>query len=138
MTLGSVLKFGFPPCHNLKSLMTTLPFLTTGWLGPLAFLRSSRRRFLMRPLARSPCSPSWSAMVVLLCVPSQISVDPFSGVMVTSGTLMTSAKGMVGWSKSASLCVGCDAGGESLVGGSAVLPDMKRREGQGPRVVDVT
>lgn len=51
---------------------------------------------------------------------------------------MTSAKGMEGWSKSASVCVGWDAGGESKVGGRAVLPEMKRREGWGPRVVDVT
>jgi hypothetical protein len=42
---------------------------------------------------------------------------------------MTSAKGMQGWSKSASLWVGWDAGGESDVGGRAVLPETKRREG---------
>jgi hypothetical protein len=77
-------------------------------------------------------------MVVLLCVPSQISVDPFSGVMVTRGMLITRAKGMQGWSKSASLCVGWDAGGEVEVGGRAVFPEMKRRDGMGPRVVDVT
>ena len=51
---------------------------------------------------------------------------------------MTNANGMHGWSKSASLCVGWDAGGESDVGGRAVLPETKRRDGQGPRVVDVT
>lgn len=51
---------------------------------------------------------------------------------------MTSANGMDGWSKSASVCVGCEAGGESAVGGRAVLPETKRREGKGPRVVDVT
>lgn len=42
---------------------------------------------------------------------------------------MTNAKGMHGWSKSASLWVGCDAGGESGVGGRAVFPEMKRSEG---------
>lgn len=92
----------------------------------------------MQPLARSPCAPSWSAILVSLCVPSQISVDPFSGFMVTSGTFMTSAKGMLGWPKSASVWVGWEAGGESGVGGRAVLPEMKRRDGYGPRVVDVT
>ena len=51
---------------------------------------------------------------------------------------MTSAKGMQGWSKSASLCVGCDAGGESKAGGRAVLPEIKRRDGCGPSIVDVT
>jgi hypothetical protein len=92
----------------------------------------------MRPLARSPCAPSWSAMVVPACVPSQISVEPFCGVIVTNGTLMTRAKGTEGWSKSASLCVGCEAGAESAVGGRAVLPDIKRRKGWGPSAVDVT
>lgn len=92
----------------------------------------------MRPLALSPCAPSWSAMVVVLCVPSQISVEPLAGVMVTRGMFMTRAKGMVGWLKSASLWVGWDSGGVVAVTGRAVLPDMKRREGWAPRVVDVT
>lgn len=50
---------------------------------------------------------------------------------------MTKANGIWGWSKSASLCVGCDAGGEVGVGGSAVFPEMKRKWGCGPRAVDV-
>jgi hypothetical protein len=50
---------------------------------------------------------------------------------------MTMAKGMLGWSKSASLWVGWLAGGDVGVGGSAVLPLMKRREGRGPRTVEV-
>lgn len=77
-------------------------------------------------------------MVVLLCVPSQTSVDPFSGVIVTRGTLTTSANGIEGWSKSASLWVGCDTGGDASVGGRAVFPDTKRKEGFGPSAVDVT
>jgi hypothetical protein len=57
--------------------------------------------------------------------------------MVTNGTLITIAKGISGCSKSASLCVGWEAGGESSVGGSAVLPEMKRNDGLGPSTVDV-
>ena len=34
--------------------------------------------------------------------------------------------------------MGCDAAGASVVGGKAVLPEMKRRDGFGPRSVDVT
>ena len=137
ITLGSELRFGFPPCQSLKSRITMLPFLTTGWEGGLISLRASSRCFLILPLARSPCSPSWSAIVVLLCVPGQISVDPFSGVIVTRGTLMTRANGIEGWSKSASLWVGCDAGGDVAVGGRAVLPDKKRSAGLGPSAVEV-
>ena len=65
-------------------------------------------------------------------------MEPFSGVIVTRGTFTTRAKGIEGWSKSASLWIGCEAGGDDAVGGSAVLPEMKRNEGLGPSVVEVT
>ena len=68
----------------------------------------------------------------------KVPVEPFSGVIVTRGTLTTSAKGIGRWSKSASLWVGCEVGGESEVGGKAVLPDMKRNTGLVPRHADVT
>jgi hypothetical protein len=50
---------------------------------------------------------------------------------------MTIAKGILGWSKSASLWVGWLAGGEVEVGGRAVLPDINLSEGRGPRTVEV-
>ena len=70
-------------------------------------------------------------------MPSQTSVEPFWGVMVTRGMFTTRAKGTEGWSKSASEWVGWEAGGVEGVGGKAVLAEMKRRVGLGPRVVDV-
>jgi hypothetical protein len=50
---------------------------------------------------------------------------------------MTRANGIEGWSKSASVWVGCEAGGDDSVGGRAVLPDTKRRDGLGPSAVEV-
>jgi hypothetical protein len=65
-------------------------------------------------------------------------VLPFSGVMSISGIFTTSANGDEGWTKSASLCVGCACGGLSGVGGNALLPDTKESLGLGPRIEDVT
>lgn len=66
-------------------------------------------------------------------MPSQTSVEPLDGVMVTRGTLTTSAKGQSGWAKSASLWTGWERGGDVGVGGRAVFAEMKERRGLGPR-----
>ena len=138
MTLGTFDEFGIPLCQILKSLIITLPLLTIGWHGPLTFFLSSTSFVLIFPLARSPCTPSWHASVVMLCVPSHTSVEPFSDVMVTRGIFTTRAKGRSRWSKGASVWASWAVGDEVVVGGSAVLPEIKETRGKGPRVVEVT
>lgn len=138
ITRGAFEKFGFPACHKRKSRMIREPFFTTGCDGGRSWARFSSKSILILPLALSPCFPSWAARDASRCVPSQISVLPFSGVISTKGTLTTNAKGQFGWSKSASECTGWDCGGDSGVGGIAVFPERKESLGLGPRTVEVT
>lgn len=138
MTLIWSEKFGLPACQSLKSRIMTEPFLTVGWDGGLTALRRSNKSSKILPLALSPCLPSCEAILDSVWVPSHTSVLPFSFVISTRGTLTTRANGLMGWLKSASECTGCDWGGDSLVGGSAVLPETNDNRGLGPRTELVT
>ena len=138
MTRVSSVMFGFPPCHKRRSRMMIEPFFTVGCEGGLIALRSSTRSFLIRPLALSPCCPTWHSRFEPIWLPSQISVLPFSAVMSTRGTFKTNANGQSGCLMSASEWVGWDWGGESALGERAVFPETNDSLGLGPRTADVT
>jgi hypothetical protein len=102
ITLASWVQLPLPQCQSRKSRTIIDPFGTIGCEGGLICLRSSSKFVFILPLARSPWAPSWVCSPASTWVPSHTSVDPFSGFMVTSGTLTTRANGCEGWSKSAS------------------------------------
>ena len=60
-TLGSLPRFGLPPCQSHRSRIITDPFFTEGWLGALTFLLSSSKSSLiilrLDPHAYSPGRP---------------------------------------------------------------------------------
>jgi hypothetical protein len=64
-------------------------------------------------------------------------VDPFSGVIVIKGRLITYANGWNGCAKSASEWTGWDMGGFSAVGGIAELPEQNVHFGRGPNADEV-
>lgn len=73
-------------------------------------------------------------------MPSQSSVEPLEGVILTRGMLITRAKGWDGWLKSASEWTGWRCGVESGVagsGGMAEFAEQKVHLGRGPRREEV-